>query len=53
VLYAELDRETGALATALTPPERRYIEFFLEGTEPPLLKNDPWKLPQFGAILLH
>ena len=53
IVYAELDRETGALADALTPPDRRYIEFFLEGTEPAALKADPWRLPQFGPIVFR
>jgi 1A family penicillin-binding protein len=53
LLYAELDRETGAVADSLTPPARRYIEFFLPGTEPPALKSDPWRLPQFGALVFH
>ncbi|HEY7394576.1 MAG TPA: PBP1A family penicillin-binding protein, partial [Gemmatimonadaceae bacterium] len=29
LVYAELDRDTGDLATPLTPPERRYVEYFL------------------------
>jgi len=53
LLYAELDRETGAVADSLTPPARRYVEFFLPGTEPPVLKTDPWRLPQFGALVFH
>jgi penicillin-binding protein 1A len=53
LVYAELDRDTGALTTTLTPPERRYIEFFLEGTEPIPLRTDPWRLPQFGALLVY
>lgn len=53
LIYAELDRDTGALATELTPPERRYVEFFLDGTEPATLRSDPWRLPQFGSLLIH
>jgi 1A family penicillin-binding protein len=53
LLYAELDRETGAIADSTTPPARRYVEFFLPGTEPPALKSDPWRLPQFGALVFH
>jgi len=53
LLYAELDRETGALADSTTPPDRRYVEFFLPGTEPAALKADPWRLPQFGALVFH
>ena len=51
--YAELDRETGAIADSTTPPARRYVEFFLPGTEPAALKGDPWRLPQFGALVFH
>ena len=53
LVYAELDRETGAIADSTTPPARRYVEFFLPGTEPVELKNDPWRLPQFGALIFH
>jgi penicillin-binding protein 1A len=49
--YAELDRATGGLADALTPPERRYFEYFLPGTEPPLLRVNPWKIPQWGPMI--
>ena len=49
--YAELDRLTGQLPDSLTPPERRYIEYFLPGTEPPLLRINPWKIPQWGPFI--
>jgi penicillin-binding protein 1A len=42
--HAEFDRATGALADSTTPPERRYTEFFLPGTEPPFLRVNPWLL---------
>jgi hypothetical protein len=29
------------------------VEFFLDGTEPLLLRADPWRLPQFGPIVFH
>jgi penicillin-binding protein 1A len=51
--YAELDRETGALADTTTPPGHKYIEFFLPGTEPAALKGDPWRMPQFGALVFY
>jgi penicillin-binding protein 1A len=51
--YAELDRETGALADTTTPPSHRYLEFFLPGTEPAALKSDPWRTPQFGALVFY
>lgn len=53
IVYAELDRETGALADASTPPERRYVEFFLEGTAPAALRGDPWRMPQFGPLVFY
>ncbi len=45
----ELDRATGKPADALTPPDRRYTEWYLDGTEPgaPVW---PWSLFRFGAI---
>ena len=49
--YAELDRATGQLADSTTPPERRYVEYFLPGTEPPALRVNPWKLPHWGGFI--
>jgi penicillin-binding protein 1A len=49
--YAELDRATGQLVDSLTPPERRYMEYFLPGTEPALLRVNPWKIPQWGPFI--
>ena len=53
LVYAELDRDSGALADSTTAPGRRYIEFFLPGTEPAALKGDPWRMPQFGALVFY
>ena len=50
VISGELDRLTGQLATALTPADRRYTEYFVEGTEPEPLRADPWKVFRFGPI---
>ena len=50
LVSAELDRATGLLADAFTPPERRYMEYFLEGTEPPELRPTPWVVFQYGPI---
>lgn len=52
LVYADLDRDTAGLATPLTPPDRRYTEYFLPGTEPPELRNNPWKVPQFGPLFV-
>lgn len=49
LVVAEVDRVTGQLADATTPPDRRQTEYFLPGTEPPLLRYNPWKLLQFGV----
>ena len=35
---------TGQLADSVTPPERRYTEYFLAGTEPLPLRLDTWRL---------
>ena len=50
VISGELDRVTGQLATAATPANRRYTEYFVEGTEPEPLRADPWKLFRWGPI---
>ncbi len=51
VIMGDVDRDTGELATDQTPPERRYTEYFVEGTEPAPLKADPWKLFGWGPII--
>jgi hypothetical protein len=45
-----MDRATGLLADAFTPPEQRYVEYFLEGTEPPELRPTPWIVFQYGPL---
>ncbi len=50
LVSAELDRATGLLADAFTPEERRYIEYFLEGTEPIELRPTPWMIFQYGPL---
>ena len=50
VISGELDRITGQLATPTTPVERRYVEYFVEGTEPAPLRADPWKIFRWGPI---
>ncbi len=51
VILGELDRETGELANDDTPSERRYTEYFVQGTEPASLRVDPWKLFGWGPII--
>jgi penicillin-binding protein 1A len=50
VVSAMLDRETGEVATEETPIERRYTEWFLEGTEPGARRGWPWSLFRLGPI---
>ncbi len=50
VVTAELDRSTGTMADATTPPERRYTEYFLSGTEPGALRVDGRRLFGLGPI---
>jgi 1A family penicillin-binding protein len=46
----ELNRDTGEPATEETPADRRYTEYFIEGTEPGALRLDPWRLFRWGPI---
>jgi len=50
VIPGEVDRATGQLATIATPADRRYTEYFVEGTEPEPLRADPWRVFQWGPI---
>ncbi len=51
VIMGDVDRATGELATDQTPADRRYTEYFVEGTEPPSLRADPWKVFGWGPII--
>jgi len=51
VIMGDVDRDTGQLATDQTPPDRRYTEYFVEGTEPASLRADPWKVFGWGPII--
>ena len=51
VIMGDVDRATGELATDQTPADRRYTEYFVEGTEPLALRADPWKLFGWGPII--
>ena len=51
LVVAQLDRETGDLANPTTPPDQRYSEYFLPGTEPPALRLDVRRLFTWGPIL--
>ncbi|HSQ31614.1 MAG TPA: transglycosylase domain-containing protein [Gemmatimonadaceae bacterium] len=52
LVYAEIDRDSAGLATPATPPDKRYVEYFLPGTEPPELRNNPWKVPRWGPLFV-
>ena len=51
VIYGDFDRVTGQLANDQTPADQRYTEYFVEGTEPPPLRADPWKLFGWGPVV--
>jgi len=51
LIAAQLDRVTGQLADSTTPPDRRYTEYFLAGTEPYPLRVDGWSLFKAGPII--
>lgn len=53
LVYGEYDRSTGQPATLLTPPDQRYTEFFVPGTGPLATRDNPWKVAQWGALLIH
>lgn len=53
MVVAELDRETGNLSEPDTPPERRYREFFMPGTEPGALRIDARRLFFVGPLPVH
>lgn len=53
MVTAELNRVTGQVADATTPPAQRYTEFFVPGTEPEPLRSVPWKIPVFGAMVAY
>jgi penicillin-binding protein 1A len=50
VVAAELDRQTGLPADSLTPPARRYTEYFLDGTQPGAQPFDPYTIFRAGAV---
>jgi penicillin-binding protein 1A len=46
IVTAQLDRDTGQIATPTTPPDKRYTEYFLDGTQP----QDPWSIWMWGPF---
>jgi hypothetical protein len=53
LVYGEYNRATGQPAGFFTPPDQRYTEFFVPGTGPLATRDDPWKVPQWGALIIH
>ena len=51
IIAAQLDRTTGSLADPTTPDDRRYTEYFLEGTEPLPIRVNGWRLFKAGPIV--
>jgi len=52
MVFAQLDRTTGQLATPFTPPEHVLMEYFLPGTEPAAMRGSPWNVPRWGPIIV-
>jgi penicillin-binding protein 2D len=52
LVFAELNRDVADLATPDAPADKRYIEYFIPGTEPQQLRDNPWKFPQWGPLFL-
>jgi penicillin-binding protein 1A len=50
LITAELDRRSGTLADSTTPPDQRYTEYFLPGTEPLALHFDITSIFSGGPI---
>jgi 1A family penicillin-binding protein len=51
VATATLDRQTGKLATSETPADRRYVEYFILGTEPGALHVRARRIFGLGPIV--
>jgi penicillin-binding protein 1A len=52
LVFADVDRETGEVATPLTPADRRQLEYFIAGTEPLEIRS-PWNIPRWGPVLAN
>ena len=50
LVFAEVNRDNGELASPATPTSSRIVEFFLPGTEPLEIRS-PWNVPRWGAVL--
>jgi penicillin-binding protein 1A len=50
LVFAEINRDNGELASPATPTSSRIIEYFMPGTEPVEIRS-PWNVPRWGAIM--
>ena len=50
LVFAEINRDNGELATPATPTSSRIVEYFMPGTEPVEIRS-PWNVPRWGAII--
>lgn len=52
LVFADVDRITGELATPVTSNDRRMLEYFVAGTEPMEIRS-PWNIPRWGPVLAN
>jgi penicillin-binding protein 1A len=50
IVFAEINRYTGELATPATSNDNRIVEMFMPGTEPVEIRS-PWNVPRWGAVI--
>jgi penicillin-binding protein 1A len=50
MVFAEINRYSGELATPSTSNDSRIIEMFMPGTEPEEIRS-PWNVPRWGAVI--
>jgi penicillin-binding protein 1A len=50
MVFAEINRWSGEVATPATSLDSRIVEFFMPGTEPVEIRS-PWNVPRWGAII--
>jgi penicillin-binding protein 1A len=50
IVFAEVNRESGEMASPATPNASRMIEYFMPGTEPAEIVS-PWNVPRWGAVI--
>ena len=53
LVFGLRDRATGGPAGLFTPPDSVYTEYFVPGTGPLATRDNPWRVPQWGAVLVH